>query len=1068
MLLTRATTATLLLSVACMFIPTAGLTQPADPAKIIPGEILLKYSRQATQADIDRITTDLGLVQLYYYRLIDAYAYRLGKQDVNAALTKYGNHPAIQCIEPNSYLDSALESNDPFLADIWAWENTGQSGGTPGADISLLNAWDVITDAGDVIVAVVDNGFSMIPHGTLPDIHPDLVDNLWVNAGEIPNNQIDDDGNGWIDDVHGYSPGMEAENKDLVHGIACSGLVGAAGNNAIGVAGAAWNVQLMLCGRGSSYDTTVAAMEYAIIMGADILSCSFGAPGTYPLMDLMVQAAREQGILIVAAAMNGGHDITYSPEYPCSYPYDNIISVAASNHNDGRPGFSNWSAVHVDVAAPGVGVLTTAGISGGYDVFSGTSCSTPIVAGVVALIKAAHPSLDYLAVRQRLFDTVDLLPAFDGLITTNGRINAFLAVATNDSVPPDPVIDLTISSTASNWFELTWTASGDDGSTGTATYYDLRYATEPINEANFADATPIADVQRPAAAGSAETLIVDDLDTETEYYVALKVRDEWGNFGQVTNISVLSNVANTTTQSPPKVIVTPGALNENVDQFGVASVSMTITNVGVGVLDYQVTDPVEWIYYDNESGHIGAGESVNVQVYLSGMGQSCGVHAETLTVTSNDPSNGQIDIPTTAYITGDAEIDVLTEFLDYGLARIDATETMSFEVYNLGCQSLPIYRITSNNREFCVLDRPTSIPAESSSVIRVAFTPARLGPASATITVTSLDEDEPAIVILAGATVVTPPDIEITPAYYVANLVSGEDDDTTVTLHNHGGYPLAFSLARNDTNDPWLTYSSESNEVSPGGTLEVGLHFSSENICEQYNIGGLVVNSNDPDEPASVFNVLMVIEPAPNISIFEGDVDFGVVQIGYAVVEDIDLGNTGCEDLTLSYSTLPSVFTLIGAPSVVIPGNQVTFTIRFKSNNPGVFSENLIITTNDPDRPTVTIHLDAVCGDDPGKADKSNIPTTVSLLPAAPNPFNPQTRIGFTMVKPGRAEVMIYDLRGHHVRTLRCDAPDGGTYYVDWNGRDSGGDPAASGVYMYRLVVDGQVRDRSKVMTLLK
>ncbi|MFG0325924.1 MAG: S8 family serine peptidase [Phycisphaerales bacterium JB037] len=345
--------------------------------------------------------------------------------------------------EPNRVAEVARVPNDPFFNEQWQLENTGQfipgSGlGTIGADANLPAAWDLTVGSRDAIVAVIDTGIDID--------HPDLADNLWVNPGEIPGNGIDDDGNGFIDDIHGWDFGENDSNPDDVagHGTAVAGTIGAVGNNGIGVAGVAWNVSLMGLkiadefGR-LSIAAIIGAHDYATQMiqrGTNIVASnnSYGAFAPAFYEDQFFTAEKEAiqrfidtGAVFVASAGNNGADIDPIDEqdrvaFPAGYDIPGIVSVAAVDNNDTIAGFSNFGAENVDLAGPGVNVRTTA-VGGGYTYISGTSFSGPMVAGAVALLKSLRPGSSGEEIRQILIDSSRQLPSLQNKVQSGGTLD---------------------------------------------------------------------------------------------------------------------------------------------------------------------------------------------------------------------------------------------------------------------------------------------------------------------------------------------------------------------------------------------------------------------------------------------------------------------------------------------------------------------------------------------------------------------------------------------------------------------------------------------------------------------
>ncbi len=352
---------------------------------------------------------------------------------VEDAIGSLDSLAGVMYAEPNYHISIAAVPNDPDFSQLWGMNNVGQTGGTVDADIDAVEAWDVTTGDQPVVVAVIDSGVDYN--------HPDLADNIWTNPGEIPNNGVDDDNNGYIDDIHGYDFANNDNDPmdDNDHGTHVAGTIGAVANNGIGVAGVNWNVEIMAVKFISSlgFGTTEAAINainYAVQNGASISNNSWGGgPYSQGLRDA-IEAGIASDHIFVAAAGNNSSNNDSAPHYPSNYDLPNVIAVAATDHNDNLASFSNWGATTVDVAAPGVDVLSTVP-GGGYATFSGTSMAAPHVTGVVSLMLGQNPSAPYADVISQLYDTVDPLAALAGITATGGRVNALAAVT--GEPPPD-------------------------------------------------------------------------------------------------------------------------------------------------------------------------------------------------------------------------------------------------------------------------------------------------------------------------------------------------------------------------------------------------------------------------------------------------------------------------------------------------------------------------------------------------------------------------------------------------------------------------------------------------------
>lgn len=384
---------------------------------------------------------------------------------VRDAVVAYMSDPRVEYAEPN-YKRKFSETvpDDESFRFQWALRNTGQiPAGTVGADIKATFAWDFTKGSRDIIVAVVDTGIDYS--------HPDLRTNMWVNTAETNcTDSIDDDRNGFIDDCIGwdFASGDNDPADDNGHGTHVAGIIGAAGNNGIGVSGVMWNVQLMpvkfLDRNGVGFiSDEAAAISYAITKGAKVINASFSG-GQFSNTELSaITAARNAGVLVVAASGNEGNQSSVGnndlvPVYPAGYALDNVISVSATDQRDQRAVFSNFGPNSVHVAAPGVFIFST--VPGGYAAVDGTSMSTAFVSGLAGLLFDRYRELDYSRIRGLLLKYVDVVPSFEGLIFSGGRINALHSLRA--LLPPS---GLSARAPFGNRVELSWSddATGEDG-----------------------------------------------------------------------------------------------------------------------------------------------------------------------------------------------------------------------------------------------------------------------------------------------------------------------------------------------------------------------------------------------------------------------------------------------------------------------------------------------------------------------------------------------------------------------------------------------------------------------------
>ena len=346
----------------------------------------------------------------------------------------------VDYVEPDFMIASSARPNDTLLSQLWGLANAGDLGGVVGADIAAAAAWDMTTGSREVVIAVIDSGVDYT--------HPDLTANMWRNPREVAGDGRDNDGNGFIDDVYGWNfvarNGNPLDNNG--HGTHVAGTIGAAGNNGTGVTGVSWQVSIMAlkfldAGGNGTTSNAIAAINYATRMrrdfGINIVATnnSWGGGGFSAGLRDAIAAGGRAGILFVTAAGNDGTDNDLMASYPANYPDDSVISVAATDRADRLASFSNFGITSVDVAAPGVGIVSTVP-RGRYASYSGTSMAAPHVAGTLALMAAANPGATAADLRVALLASTRPVAELAGRVVTGGVLNA--AAAVRDVLPPAP------------------------------------------------------------------------------------------------------------------------------------------------------------------------------------------------------------------------------------------------------------------------------------------------------------------------------------------------------------------------------------------------------------------------------------------------------------------------------------------------------------------------------------------------------------------------------------------------------------------------------------------------------
>jgi len=328
-------------------------------ARYLSGEILVKFKSETSSRTMNALNYAIGAVNVRELRHIGVQRIKLpDSADMKEAIAYYRSKPDVEYAEPNYIVRKAVIPNDSGFTQQWGLNNAGQTGGTIDADIDAPEAWDITAGSNNIVIAVIDTG---VAYG-----HPDLAGNIWQNTDEIPANGVDDDGNGYVDDVYGWDfIDNDGYPEDLdSHGTHVAGIIASRGNNGTGGTGVMWSAKIMalrflgVTGVGDVANAAQAII-YAADNGARIINASWGGYDYSTPLYNAIDYARSKGVLFVAAAGNDAQNIDGSPFYPAGFTLPNILSVAASDSNDNLAYFSNYGATSVDLAAPGVAIYST-------------------------------------------------------------------------------------------------------------------------------------------------------------------------------------------------------------------------------------------------------------------------------------------------------------------------------------------------------------------------------------------------------------------------------------------------------------------------------------------------------------------------------------------------------------------------------------------------------------------------------------------------------------------------------------------------------------------------------------
>ncbi len=871
--------------------------------------------------------------------------------------------------------------DDPQLPNQWHYDNTGQTGGSPGADTDLLSAWDIQTGDPNVVVAVIDGGIDVS--------HEDLSDAMWVNTAEqLGTTGVDDDGNGYVDDVYGYSFG---DNSGTIpaddHGTHVGGTVGAVNNNGTGVSGVAGGdgsgngVRLMSCAAFGAFGTGGfdAAFVYAADNGAVIAQNSWGytSPGAYEQSVLdaigyfIANAGFDefgnpvgpmQGGLVVFAAGNSNSSADYYPGY-----YESVLAVASTDHRDIRSSFSNYGG-WVDIAAPGSSVLSS--FPGNtYGSISGTSMACPHVSGAAALIVSEFGGMGLTPaeVWGRLVGTTDdidpLNPGFEGDLGS-GRLNAFNALQTDSGIPPSDIIDLTATSITGFSVDLSWTAPGANADSGVASRYDLRYARFPIDLANFATAAQVTSVPSPGTAGTTQSATVVGLDPLTTYYFAMKTINFFGN------TSGLSNTLSVTTLDIPEIGIDPDSLLAVLDQGSDTTLVITISNDGNEVLEFDFPDfssspdlndnKTSFIDFSYGSFSKDEEDTRHGHPVLQGRGEDGGFGYSW--IDSNHPGGpafSWMDISSTGTPVYLSDDDRELVKLGFDFPFYDETKSSVYISSNGFLSFGSAGAINYVNQQIPTTSAPNDIIApfwddlypssgqvhylKEEDKFTVQFTGVGFYGNSSV--------DNTFQVVLREDGVIEFFYLDMTDRASATVGIESFDGTEGMQVAFNTAY-IADSLAIRISSLPDFISQilPSSGSIPAGDSKDVLVSFQADSIDAGNYERTITLSSNDPTNPSITIPVILHVNGVPNIAVSDTLLDFGDNFLSSRDSLELRLSNVGSETLIISDiagTDLPFSIESLAYPITFLPKESRSIQIYFQSDAPGAFTDSLRIVSND-------------------------------------------------------------------------------------------------------------------------
>jgi hypothetical protein len=960
---------------------TASIGSPAGPGRSSPsphhrqgpqyvdGEILVKFRTEASAASRGALRLEVaGATQRRFAS--GAELWRLGAGvAVPEALHRLSGASGLEYAEPNYLLDATRVPDDPLFPRQYSLLNTGQEGGAAGADIDAAGAWEVSTGGASVVVAVIDSGIDLD--------HPDLAPNLWTNPGEIPGNRVDDDDNGLVDDVHGWDfvNQDDGPDDDEGHGTHVAGTIAAAGDNGIGIAGVAWRARLMPlkildAGGTGTISSAILAIDYAVAKGARVLNASWGGGGFSMALLESIRGAGEHEALFVAAAGNDAADLDQVRFFPAGYDAWNIVAVAATDRHDRLAFFSNFGRTTVDLAAPGVDILSTLP-GGGYGLGSGTSMAAPHVSGVAALVLGFSPGMGAESLRRRILEHADPVVSLENAIAASARLNARQCLLDADTVPPGPIVDLRVIEPLSNGLVLGWTATGDDLDRGAAVACDLRISEAPFDAAGFAGARRVPLTGPPLGAGSPETTEIGGLAPSRTYHVGLRAIDEWGNAGP-------PEFATAATRPPPVMEIRPEFSSAVLRSGDSADRVVTIHNASEGTLDWSVARPMQ---------------RPTLARGPTGTESWGGPDPFGYVFTDSDEPDGPTfawrDISAagrSAHLVGDdlvsVPIPIGFPFPFYGQAftsvRIASNGFLTFTPADASRLNQPLPSPGAPANLVAAFWDDLYVPDSLSDVLWLAEPDAFTVQFNRVLRVNGGGPYTFQIVLFESGAIQFQY-LEMVGLTY-SETIGIQDDSATA------GLPIAFNApyvhdrltVRLWKQREWVTAAPRSGRLRPFESAPIALTFDASGRSAGTYESRLPILANDPDRPRVEIPLTLSVEDFRAIAAEPAAVDFGSVFAAYGARLVFAIVNSGSLPLTVT-AAVPDDPAVVArfAPVVLAPGGRREMLLDWLPDRPGILRSTLRIESDAGNSPSLPVPLAGVALNIPPRAAAIWPPTDV-------------------------------------------------------------------------------------------
>ncbi|MCH8566808.1 MAG: S8 family serine peptidase [Balneolales bacterium] len=962
----------------------------------IPNRVIIRFNQGVQSAEIASIQQQMNAEAEFSLNFIGAEVWSFRDRSMNDIIAEYASHPLVDFIQPDIIYDlpEVVEStfeeimeangfpmeegiipNDPQFNLLWGLRNMGGPpfNGIAGADISAPEAWEMETGDQEVVIAVLDSGVDYN--------HPDLSPNMWQDA----------DGNFGANFAGGPINNPMDNNG---HGTHVAGTIAAVGNNGIGITGVMWNARIMavrVCGNnGCPQSAIVQGVTYAIENGAMISNNSYGtqtptSAGPSPAYVAMAEAAQQAGHFFITSAGNSNNNNDILNVYPANLmrDFDNVFSVGNSTPSDTRNPGSCFGAETVHVFAPGTNIRSTIP-NGGYTYLSGTSMASPHVAGLAGLILSANPDADYHFIRDRIMEGVDVLPAFENISISGGRINAANSVLVDDGVPPATISDLSIDFIGQNLASLSWTAVGNSGMEGRAGSYEIRFSTEPITDTNFESASMAMNIPRPANAGTEESFFVRGLENSTTYYFAIRTLDVFGNE------SGLSNVATSTTDDPASISISVDNITDEITVQESSEYTFTVTNNGEGTLRYFVPasfseraasslNPVNALDCRFRVTEASDGtESGNPVLQGTGGPDQFGYfwvddeELQGLTFSWNDISETGTELSFGNQSSGSTSVDLPFAFPFYG----DMKESINIAINGFASfVTIPTTGAPNN----APLPVQTTLPRD---LIAPFWNNLQLGENGA-VYVAHNEADNTFIIqwdqlnrnndegansytfqaILSAGGNITFQYLEMDGVTDRATIgiQSPNTEDALQVAYNSDYAQSLKSVNLSQGLPSWLAVSPVQETIEPGASVEVTVNVDGSDFVNGLYEWNLMFLNNDLDNAfASVPIAIEAVGGLADVSPASDGVDFGLVYIDYPESIEIELINSGRADLVIDNfgSDNPFISAELSNGTNVVPAlSSAMLVVTYNPTDDDELSGTLSIESANPEQDTIEIVL---------------------------------------------------------------------------------------------------------------